>query len=175
MTRLTFQGRLLVDDYRAACNQLRESVTFITGDACVAARQRERSSLVMVKRCRHPSLRTVTIPAGSLSRAVLKLPGMRVFVARGAFLRSALELNLVRAGQGLMALVAGHRAVRAEKGKFCFRVIEAADLAPRARVVAGLASKYGAVRPPLRHAFAKLSMVRILMACRARLVGEAKR
>lgn len=99
---------------------------------------------------------------------------MRVFVARGTFPRGALELNLERAGQGLMALVAGHGAVRAEKGKSCSRVIEAADLAPRARVVASLASKCSAVRPPLRHPFAKLPMVRILMAGCAGLVGEVK-
>lgn len=103
-----------------------------------------------------------------------ELRSVRILVTRFALLRCSFELNVVFAGQRLVALAAGDRPVCSEQGEFCFGVVEACHIDPRARVMAGFAAERGPIRPAPGHAVAKFSVVRVLMAGSARPIGKVK-
>lgn len=114
---LTLKRRLLVENDGISIDQLRCGVAFITGHVGVATRERERRSLVMVERRRHPPFRVVAIGTRSLAGAILELAPVRLLVAGFALLQRPFELDVVRARQRPMTLTAGYGAVRAEQRK----------------------------------------------------------
>lgn len=116
----------------------------------------------MIKDRRNPSLRIVTIRAGSLPR-LCKLACVRVFVTIRANLRCALELHLLGSHRYLVTVAALDHAMGAKQRKFRFRMIESADVRPGPRVVASFAAERRTVRPELRHTIFELAMVNIFM------------
>ena len=104
-----------------------------------------------------------------------KLACVRIGVAPLAIFRRSCKLNLVRIGKRLVALAARRRSMRANQSKFCFRMVEAANVDPRSRVVARFAAKRRAVGAFLRHAILEFSLVRIGVAGRACAVRKMKR
>jgi len=85
VTRLALDRDLLVQNNGISVDQLARSVTLITSDAGVAARQRKGGAFVVVKRRRNPALGIVAIRTRRLTGAILELAGMRFRVARFAF------------------------------------------------------------------------------------------
>jgi len=141
----------------------------------VAARQWELSPLIMVKRGRGPSLVHVAIPAFGNSVLGHKLAAVRIRVAGFAILRRSRKLNLLGAGERLVAFAAGDSAMRAEQGEFRFRMVEAADVNPGSGAVAALAAKCGSISALLRHAFLEFTLVGIGVTGGARAVREMER
>ncbi len=69
-----------------------------------------------------------------------------------------------------MAIATRDGAVRPFERKFRFRMVEAWDIDPRARIVAGLAAQRGPVGTTLGHTFVELTLVNIHVASRTRAV-----
>ena len=142
---------------------------------CVSARQRELSTLVVVKRGGRPALIHVAITA--LGDSVLggKLTAVRVCVAPLTILRGALELNFVRTGGHFVTFVARNCAMRPYQSKFRFRMVEAADIDPGPGAMAGFAAQRGSICAFLRHTVLELALVGIGMASDASAVLEMER
>ena len=101
---------------------------------------------------------------------------MRVFMAPGAHLRRSCEIHILQGhfhGGRTMAVNACDPAVRARKGEFRRRVIEARHFVPLHHGVAGLATWHRAVRPPLFHLRAEFALVHIIVANRAGPIVES--
>lgn len=134
---------------------------------CVAPRQGEVRSRIVVERGRYPALNIMAVCAAGPAVLCGKLAAVRVHVTIVTFLRSPLELHLGGAGCGLVARGTGHRTVRPEERKLGFGMVEVIHLRPGSNVVAGFASQRSAVGAALRHSVFELTMVRIRVACGA--------
>ena len=167
MTGFAFERRGPVENNGIPLDQLCRSVTLRTGDVGVTAGQREWRPFVVVKRRRHPPLRGMAIGARGFARPVLELAPVRLLVAGFTLLRRPFELNLMFPRQRLVALPASQRAVRTQQGELRLRMVKTVYVRPRSRVMAGLASEDRAVGPAFRHPLAELSVMRVLVACRA--------
>ena len=98
--------------------------------------QGELSALIVVKIGRGPPLIHMAIPALCDSVLGHKLAAVRIRVAGFALLRCTLELNLVGAGEHLVAFAARDPAVGPNQWEFRFRMVEAADVNPGLGAVA---------------------------------------
>ncbi len=142
----------------------------------VPSGQRKLRAFIVVKRGRRPPLVHMAILAlGDPSVLGRELRPVRIRVASFALLRRPFELNLVRAGQHLVAFVAGHRAMRPDQRKFRLRMIEAANVDPGSSVVARFAALRRSIGPLGRHALLEFPLVDIFMAGRAGAVLEMER
>ena len=107
--------------------------------------QREFSPFIVVEPRGRPALIHMTIPAFCDSVLGHKLAAMRIRVAGFAIRRRSFELNLMRAGKRLVTFVTSSRAVSSDQGKFCFRMIETADVDPGAGAVARFAAQCSSI------------------------------
>ena len=129
----------------------------------------------MVKRGWGPALVHMAIPAFCDSVLGRELAAVRIRVAGFAILRRSFELNFVGAGERLVAFVARDPAMRAEQSKFCFRMVEAADVDPGFGAVARFAAQRGSIGALLRHALLEFALVGIRVAGSAGAVREMER
>lgn len=135
----------------------------------VGALQRERRSLVMIEQRRLP-LRAV-VARYAIGYTVLgKLFSMDILVALLALGRRGLEINVGQLGFHVrrpVAIRAGSGPMRTDQREIGFRVIEARQLLPRFRGVAGFAARAFAVHSGAEHTLPELPFVWIGMTGRA--------
>jgi len=167
--------RGLIEQDRLALNLALQGVAQRAADIHVAARQGELSALIVIKRGWNPSLIQVAVSA--LRDSVLrgKLGAMCIRVAGLTIFRCSLELNFVGTREGLVTFAASDAAMRPEQRKFCFRMIEAANVDPGLGAVARFAAQRGSVGTLLRHAILEFALMGIHVAGCARAVRKMKR
>ena len=135
----------------------------------MGAAQRKCSALIVIEQGRLPPHSAVTF------HATRNIPGsellsMDLFVAVLALRGRRLEIDIHQLGfkvRRLVAIDASYRAVRTEQRELGLGMIEARELFPRFRSMAGLASRGRAIGARLLHALFELSFVRISVATRA--------
>ena len=167
--------RGFVEQNRLALDFALQGVAHRAAHICVAACQRELRALIVVKRGRGPPL--IDMAISTLCDSVLghKLAAVRIRVAGFAILRRSFELNIVGAGKHLVAFVTRHTSMRTEQSKFCFRMVEAADVDPGSGAVAGFAAEGSPIGALLSHAVLEFTLVGIGVAGGARAVREMER
>src|SRR5258708_18739353 len=111
----------------------------------VPSGQRELRSLIVIESRRRPAHGRVAVIARGHAVLGGKLRAMYVSMAGVAILRRSLELNVMRAGERLVAVAAGDHAMPADQIAFRLRVIESLNVDPGAHIVAGLASHRRAI------------------------------
>jgi len=145
-----------------------------TANISMGPRQRELRSFVVVERRGFPLGAVVAVGAGS--HIVLgELSAVRIGMAFLALERRVGEVGVDQFGAEvcrLMAIDAGHGAMRADERKFRFRVIETDQILPAFRRVAGLAADRRSVCSKRFHPLGKLIVVRIFVARGACLLLE---
>lgn len=130
---------LFIDDHWLTHDHPSLRVTFVARYVCVAPRQGEVRSCVVVERGRHPALGVVAIRTGSFP-LLGKLSRVGIFVTILANLRRAFELYFLLTHRHLVTVPALDRAVRAKQGELGFRMVEVVYVRPGLNVVAGFAS-----------------------------------
>jgi len=167
--------RRFVEQNRFALNLALQGMAHGAAHICMRPGQRKLRAFIVVKRRGRPALVHMAIPTFCDSAFGSKLAAVRIRMAGFAILRRSLELNLVGTGGHLVAFVACGRAMRSQQCKFCFRMVEAADVDPGFGAVAGFAAQRGSVGALLRHALLEFSLVGIRVAGSARAVLEMER
>lgn len=152
-----------------------QRVAHRAADIRVAARQRELGAFIVVKCGRRPALVHVAIRAFCDSVFGGKLAAVRIRVASLAILRRSLELNFVSAGKRLVAFAASGHAMSPDQGKFCFRMVETADVDPGPCAVACFTAQRDSIGALQRHAILEFSLMGIGVAGSARAVREMER
>lgn len=175
MTSITLQGRRLVKHHRFFADEFRKRVALLTFHTRMAARQRHLCSLVVIERRRNPALCVVAGFARRFARVIFELAAVRFSVAGLAIRRGPFKLNFLLAERYLVARAAVHRAMRTEKRKLRFRMIEARYVSPGLDVVACFATKRRTARPLPLHSVLELSVMRIFVARRARHIVKMER
>ena len=133
--------RRLIEQHQFPLNFALQGVALRAAHIFVAAGEGELRAFVVIEGRGRPALSGVAIRARRHAVLGGELTSVRVGVAGVAILRRSLELNVMRAGRRLMAIVAGDHAMRSHQIEFRLRVVEALDVNPGAHVVAGLASQ----------------------------------
>ena len=179
MTIRAIFGRRFVEQHLLPQDLLLQGVALGALHIRVPTRQRKLRLLVVVKRGRSPMLVHMAIRALRDRVPVLGLDGelaaVGIRVAGFALLRCTLELNLVGAGEHLVAFAARNPAVSPDQWEFRFRMVEAADVDPGLGAVARFAAERSAIGAFLRHAVFEFALVDILVAGGARAVREMER
>jgi len=137
----------------------------------------ERKLGLVVIEERGPPLVVVMAP-GAVVGAIAELIGVGILVASGACLRGARKVDMHQRQlqiRGLVAVGAGYRTMRAEEWKICLSVVEFRKIFPVFGGVACLATERLPCRTGLLHAFRELTLVNVLMTCRAVELAEVVR
>lgn len=142
---------------------------------CVGPCQRELSAFIVVERRGRPALIHMAFPTFCDSVLGNKLAAVRIRVAGFAIRRRSFELNLMRAGKRFVTFVTSNRAVSSNQGKFCFRMVETADVDPGAGAVAGFAAQSNSIGALYSHALLKFAFMGIGVACGAGAVIKMER
>lgn len=142
----------------------------------VNAFQLEERSRVVIKDGRLPFVRVVATRAADHLSVFDKLGGVRIGVTAFAVVRGGLEVDVNHADFQVLRLVAinaGHGAMRAEKFEPGGRVIKFRDISPRRNGVACRTAKRAAAAVQLCHARCELAAMRVLMTTSAGQVFPA--
>lgn len=165
MTALAlFRGRF-VEKHVLAVNRPNFFVASSALHVLMQAFQSKGSPFVVVKHCGLPFGTVVTVNA-SRDAILGKLLAVDFFMAFFTLGRSRSEIGSNKLGLHVRRLVAVNtcgRLVRPHQSKRCRRMVEARQLFPRFRRVAGFAASRRSIGAKLLHALGELSFVRILV------------
>ena len=161
------QRRGLVEEHLFVADESKGIVTAIAFHALVSALQRKFRALVVVKRRRHPSLRSMALCAWHSCGSGHELPAMGIQMALLASRRRSLELNFMRTRRWLVAAIARHCSMGSQERELRLAVVKTTDVYPRFCVVARFAPERTAIAALTRHPLAKFAVVRIRVAGRA--------
>jgi len=175
VTIRTILGRGFVDQDKFPLHFSLRHVALLAGNICVPACQRELRALIVVKRGWRPALIHMAIRAFGDSVLGRELAAVWIRMAGFAILGRSLELNVMSAGNGFVAVIAGRHAMRSTQRKFRFGMVEASNIDPGSGVVAGFAAQCRTVGALGGHAILEFALVGIGMASGASAVFEMER
>lgn len=167
--------RGLIEQNRLALDLALQCMAHRASHICVAASQWELCAFIVIKGGRGPALIHMAVRAPGDPALCVKLAAVWIRVAGFAILRRSLELNFVGAREHFVAFAAGDAAVSSDQWKFCFRMVEAANVDPGSRAVARFAALGRAVGAFGRHALYEFALMRIHVAGSASAVFEMER
>jgi hypothetical protein len=122
--------------------------------------QRERCPGIVIKARRLPAIDAVTTGTIRYVSAASKLPPVRIVVAFRTLRRGSAKVHVLRGRfqtWRAMAIDARHSAMSPKQREARLRMIETVEFFPLNRVMACLASHYGAVHAFRCHSFAELA------------------